>query len=134
MISTDLSNKIKSKEKTNIVVGTVNKILTTGFIYLVNQDIIDKEIDLTEPEIKSISKLQWKQYVNKKVEETALKCLIKDNLDRSKTNHIEFESFKLSPYLTQNKNTSLSKTILCIVWNEWNYEVNLCVLRSFLNM
>ena len=60
MISTDLSNKIKSKEKTNIVVGTVNKILTTGFIYLVNQDIIDKEIDLTEPEIKSISKLQWK--------------------------------------------------------------------------
>ena len=67
-----------------------------------------------------------------------MKCLITDNLDKSKTKHIEFESFKIRPYLIQNENTSLSKTIFCDrsgtldikVWNEWNYEVNLCLMCS----
>ena len=44
----------------------------------------------------------------------------------------------MSPYLTQNKNASLSKMIFVLrsgtldikVWNEWNYEDSLCVMCS----
>ena len=108
------------------------------FVDLVNQDIIDNEIDLTEAEIQETSKLQWKMYVKRKVEETAFKSLVSDNLEKSKTKHIKFTSLEMSPYLAQNRNTSLSKTIFSVrsgtldikVWNAWNYDNNLCVMCS----
>ena len=44
----------------------------------------------------------------------------------------------MSPYLSQNKNTYLSRTTFSVrsgtldikVWNEWNYENKLCVMCS----
>ena len=52
-------------ESMDSMIRQVYEVLKTDnrkgdFIDLVNQDIIDKEIDLTEIEIQSISKLQWK--------------------------------------------------------------------------
>ena len=58
------------------------------FVDLVNQDIKDNDIDLTKTDIKNMSKLQWKKYVNMKVKETAFKYLISENKEKSKTKHI----------------------------------------------
>ena len=58
------------------------------FVDLVNQDIKDNDIDLTETDIKNMSKLQWKKYVNMKVKETAFKYLISEKKEKSKTKHI----------------------------------------------
>ena len=52
--------------------------------------------------------------MNEKVEETALTNLLSDKLDKSKTKHIVFQTLNMSPYLTQNKNASLSKMIFVL--------------------
>ena len=49
-----------------------------------------------------------------------------------------FQTLNMSPYLTQNKNASFSKSFFCVrsgtldikVWNEWNYKDSLCVMCS----
>ena len=81
------------------------------FVDLVQKDIEEIRIDLTEEEIGSASKLEWKKYVKEKVNSAALECLTKTNSTKTKTKHIQFHELKLSDYLSQNKNTSLSKTI-----------------------
>ena len=37
--------------------------------------------------------------------ETAFKYLISENKEKSKTKHIEFETFEMSPYVSQNRKT-----------------------------
>ena len=88
-----------------------------GYTYLhplVNQDLRDNDIKLTENEIRDTSKLYCKKYVNIKVKETALKLLVSENLEKSKTKHIEFQSLEMSQYLSQNRNTFLSKPIFSV--------------------
>ena len=76
--------------------------------------------------------------MNSKAEETALKYHLSDIIDKSRTKQIKFETLKVSQYLTQNKNTSLYKTIFSIssgtlnikVWNAQNYDGSLGVMSS----
>jgi hypothetical protein len=106
------------------------------FVYLVQKDIEDIKIDLSEEEIKNTSKYEWKKYVKEKVTEAALEYLTKVNSTKSKTKHIHFESLQLSDYLLHNKNTYLSKIIFATrsgtfdikIWNSWNQTDLLCVM------
>ena len=75
------------------------------FVDLVQKDIEDIRIDLSEEDIKNTSKYEWKKYVKEKVTEAALEYLTNVNNTKSKTKHIHFESLKLSDYLLHNKNT-----------------------------
>ena len=106
------------------------------FIDLVVKDMEDVGIDLSEDEIGCASKLEWKKYVKEKVNSAALECLTNSNSTKTKTKHIQFHELKLSDYLSQNKNTSLSKTIFearsgildIKTWNSWKYSDLLCVM------
>ena len=110
------------------------------FVDLVNQHIKANDIDLTETDIKTT--------VEKNMSTSKLRnCitfLISENKEKSKTKHIEFDIFEISPYLSQNRNTYLSITIFTVrsgtldikVCNEWNYEKQawcavFCVRRKF---
>ena len=42
-------------------------------------------------------------YVNEKVEETNVKYLLSENLEKSRKQYVEFKSLTMSPYLAQNK-------------------------------
>ena len=92
---------------------------------LVQKDLKETEIELTEDNIKEIPKIQWKKYVILKVEIVALKYLSSQNNEKTKTKHIKFSSFQMSDYLSRNESTTLSKTIFSVrsgtldlkVWN-----------------
>ena len=73
---------------------------------LVQKYMEDIRIDLSEEEIGSASKLEWKKYVKDKVNEAALEYLTNINSNKSKTKHIQFHTLRLCDYLLQNKNTS----------------------------
>ena len=42
------------------------------FVYIIKQDMEDLDIELTEEDIQICTKIQWKKYVHKKVEQLAL--------------------------------------------------------------
>ena len=81
------------------------------FIYLTNLDRKELKIQLTNVEIQSLSKLQWKKVVREKTEIAALKYLTEENNKKDKTRDIKFNELKMSEYLLKNIKTSLSKTI-----------------------
>ena len=68
-------------------------------------------IEITEEEIVSLKKTDWKKYVNEIIKGTAFVTLVNENKEKSKTKHIYFEKLEMSKYLVKNKNTSLSKMI-----------------------
>ena len=68
-------------------------------------------IEITEEEIVSLKKTDWKKYVNEIIKGTAFVTLVNENKEKSRTKHIHFEKFEMSKYLVKNKNTSLSKII-----------------------
>ena len=98
-----------------------------------------KELDLNiqYKEIESYSKSIWNSIINKRTKVVALKNLILENKTKSKTKHIIYEQLEMSDYLSENKNTKISKIIYSIragtldlkYWNPWKYSDNLCVMR-----
>ena len=62
-------------------------------------------------EIEHSSKLEWKKDLTDKVNSAAFELLTINSTKKTKTKHIQFHELKLSDYLSQNKNTSMSKTI-----------------------
>ena len=106
------------------------------FVYLVNRDIEELKLELSETDIKNTTKQEWKKFVNEKVSEACLRDLTLENNNKTKTKHIVFENLKMREYLKQNVNISLSKTIFSTrsgtldikAWNSWNYENTLCVM------
>ena len=105
------------------------------FVNQVNQDLEELKIDLTEEEIKLKTKSQWKEYIDLKVKEAALKYLNTENSKMEKTKDIQFNELKLNEYLYQNRETSLTKIIFSTrsgtldikAWNPWKYKDSLCV-------
>ena len=87
------------------------------FVDLVQQDLNDVDIEISENKIKHTPKLQWKKYITCKVKEKAFQDLITQNLEKSKTKHIKFENLLMSEYLKCNKSTTLSKTIFSVSRN-----------------
>ena len=66
------------------------------FIDLVIQDMEDIGIDLSEEEIESLSKLEWKKCVKDKVNSAAFEFLTNINSTKTKTKHIQFHGLKFS--------------------------------------
>ena len=58
------------------------------FIYLTNLDRKELKIQLTNVEIQSLSKLQWKKVVREKTEIAALKYLTEENNKKDNTRDI----------------------------------------------
>ena len=106
------------------------------FCDLVRKDLEEVEIDFSEEDIMTISKMDWKKYVHKKIKDASLKYLVNENKEKNKTKHIIFEKLEMSEYLVRNENTALSKVIFIVragtfdgkAWNEWNYRDKLCVM------
>ena len=128
-------------ENMNTMLRKVYEVLKTDsrkgdFVDLVQHDLNDLEIELSENEIQNTTKVQWKRFINIKVKEAAFQYLIAENNEKSKTKHINFDSLQMSKYLAENKSTALSKTILSVrsgtldlkVWNSLFYENTLCVM------
>ena len=94
------------------------------------------DIVITDEEIQSVTKVKWKKYIHEEVESLALKSLIEENSQKSKTKHIQFDQLSMSKYLENNENTLLSQIIFSVrsgtmdikSWNEWNYQNILCVM------
>ena len=106
------------------------------FIDLIQRDMIDLKIDMTEEDILNIPKMQWKKLVSSNIKDLALEYLIEENSTKSKTRHIIFETLEMRDYLVQNRNTALSKVIFSVrsgtfdikTWNEWKYENLTCFM------
>ena len=81
------------------------------FVSLIKTDMEELSIEITEEEIVSLKKTDWKKYVNEIIKGTAFVTLVNENKEKSRTKHIHFEKFEMSKYLVKNKNTSLSKII-----------------------
>ena len=95
-------------------------------------------IAITEEEIVSLKKNDWKKYVHEIIKETAFVTLVNETKEKSKTQHIYFEKLEMSKYLVKNINTSLSKIIFSVkagiydvkIWNEWNLQTHsLCNMK-----
>ena len=80
------------------------------FVDLVSKDIKELNIDLSEVEIKSMNKIMWKIFVDRKIKEAALNYLNDENSEMKKTKHINFEQLKMC----QNKPTSIIKIIFSL--------------------
>ena len=80
-------------------------------------------IDLSEEEIASASKLEWKKYVKDKFNEAALEYLTNTNSTKSKTKHIQFHTLKLSDYLLQKKIHHFQKQYLKQDLEHWKSKV-----------
>ena len=106
------------------------------FVNLIKQDMEELDIVITDEEIQSVTKVQWKKYIHEEVESLALKSLTEENSQKSKTKHIQFDQLSMSKYLENNENTLLSQIIFSVrsgtmdikSWNEWNYQNILCVM------
>ena len=61
------------------------------FYSLIKRDFNDLKIDLDEESIRNYSKIQWKEYVKKKITESAFKQLVNDNSILEKTKDIHFK-------------------------------------------
>ena len=85
------------------------------FVLLVSQYFTDLEINVSEEEIQKMSKYDWNKYVHDKVRLKAFRSLTKENLTKTKTKQIDFDSYEMRNYLSHNVNTSLFKKIF-IVW------------------
>ena len=106
------------------------------FVDQIEKDKAELNIKLEDKEIKEMTKSKWKDMIKQKTEEKAFKDLLKENSEKTKTKDIVFESLKLSDYLKENINSTLSNIIFSIrsgtldtkQWNSWSYENNLCLM------
>ena len=106
------------------------------FCDLVRKELEEVEIDFSEEDIMTISKMDWKKYVNEKINDASLQYLMNQNKEKPKKKKSFFEKLEMSEYLVRNKNTALSKIIFSVragtidvkAWNEWNYRDKLCVM------
>ena len=72
------------------------------------------EINLTDDEIAETPKKVWKKIVKEQTIHVAFTNLVEENRTKEKTKHIVFEELKMSTYLSENKNTSISKIIFSV--------------------
>jgi hypothetical protein len=106
------------------------------FYNLVQKDLKDLDIKLNDKEIQDYSKLKWKTHISQIIKKSAFQYLLQENSELEKTKHIIFDELKLSNYLLDNRNTTLSKIIFSVrsqtfdikAWQPWKYFDNLCVL------
>jgi hypothetical protein len=106
------------------------------FFQLVQKDLKHCNLQMTEEEIKNYTKTKWKNVVSDKVKRTAFDDLVAENLKLENTKNIVFKEMKLSNYLNDNRNSTLSKIIFSVRSNTidlkmvqpWKYYDNLCVL------
>ena len=106
------------------------------FVSLVQKDLQDLCIEMTDNEIKSYRKIQWKTFVKDQVKNAAFTFLVKENESKKKTKDIQFSELKMSDYLIQNRNKRLSEVIFSVrsktldikSWQEWKYQDGACVM------
>ena len=105
------------------------------FVNLVQSDLQELKLHMTDHEIHNISKSKWKKIVKTKVIQECFKYLINENSSKEKNRDIGFEKLEMANYLLENRSTSLSKIIFgarsgTLDIKEWNilkYEDNICV-------
>ena len=105
------------------------------FYQLVQKDLQDLDIEMSENYIMNYKKCQWKLFVKDQVKNAAFMFLVNENSSRKKTKDIIFSELKMSDYLFQNRNKKLSEIIFSVraktfdikIWQPWRYQDDLCV-------
>ena len=128
-------------ESTNSTIHQVYQVLKCesrkgDFYNLVQKDLQDLNIILDETTIRDYSKTQWKILVRNAIKKDVFQKLISANSLLENTKDIIFRELRMSDYLIDNRNTTLSKIIFNLrsqtfdvkTWQPWKYFDNLCVL------
>ena len=105
------------------------------FVNLVTKDKRELNIDLNDNDIKEKGKKEWKTFIDHKIKQAALEYLNDENSRMEKTKEIVFDELKMSDYLFENKESSITRIIFSMrsgtldlkVWNPWKYSDLLCV-------
>ena len=93
------------------IISTVRQVYDTlkhdsrkgDFYFLIQKDLRDCDINMTEEEIEFHSKKSWKDFIAVKIKEKAFKELIYENSKLEHTKDIIFKEIRLSTYLEDNK-------------------------------
>ena len=78
------------------------------FDQLLQKDLQDLDIEMSENDIMNYKKCQWKLFVKDQVKNAAFMFLVNGNSLRKKTKDIIFSELKMSDYLFQNRKEKLS--------------------------
>ena len=78
----------------------------------VQKDLADLHIDLSDDQIKNMTKIQFKLYLKKIVSDAAFSDLLKIKDSHSKGSDIVYSKFELQPYLKSNLLNSNEKFLL----------------------
>ena len=73
------------------------------FVDLVEKDLRELKINMSQDEIQQCSKGKWKHLIKKHVKEAAFSHLVKENNTKDKTKVIQFKMLQMSDYLRVNK-------------------------------
>ena len=127
------------RESTTSMIEQVNSVLKEDsrkgdFVNLVQSDLQELKLHMTDHEIQNILKWTWKKIVKTKVIQQCFKHSVNENSSKEKTRDICFENLEMAKYLIENRSTSLSKIIFGArsgtldikEWNIWKYEDNIC--------
>ena len=79
------------------------------FYQLVKKDMEELNINMPVMEIMSHTKRNWKLLISKRIKEYVFVKLVTENSKLENTKPIVFEDLKLSKYLQDNQNTTLSR-------------------------
>ena len=60
------------------------------FCDLVRKDLEEVEIDFSEEDIMTISKMDWKKYVHEKIKDASLKYLVNENKEKKQNQAYHF--------------------------------------------
>ena len=120
--------------------ATLNDPIKNNFVTTCMKHLKELNISLSFEEIRNLSKWKFKKIVKEKIEELAFSYLIglKNSPGRegkrSKIANIQYERLELQQYLSENKNTKISKliaqarakTLEIKTHKAWKYEDKLC--------
>ena len=126
-------------ESTSSMVGQVYSALKQesrkgDFVNLVQADLQEVKINLSDESILSMTKSKWKNMVKRKVIQAGFEQLVYENFTKEKTKYILFEKLEMAKYLQNSRSKSLSKIIFGArsgtldikEWNIWKYNDNIC--------
>ena len=84
------------------------------FVNLTDRDKSSLKINMTDGEIKVLSKWKWKVLLKMKTKHAAFEYLCEENSRKEKTKDVHFEKLEMTPYLVENERKSLSSIIFSI--------------------
>ena len=107
-----LLSRDKKELISKVLYAQKRKTSSNDWIETVNEDIIELSINMTEDRIAKMKKYKFKIYSKNKVKEAAFKYLQNIKEKHSKVMNINYDKFKIQPYLLESKFITTEKQLL----------------------